>query len=341
MPWTVNWHVLVDGQDRTAAMRPWLIDIQVTDKDGTASDSCSLTFDDTDGQTLLPRDGAKLRVLLEGVQVFAGTVDSVRSQGSRGGGRTLRVSAKGMDTRGKLKEPQAFHRDEASLPEFLEEAGRRAGLSRVQVLGRLAGISRSYWSAEFESFLHLGQRLAREFNATFKVRAGEGGDEAVLAPRDMELSLPPVLGRVGSNLISWDIAPFTGRRTFTRAEARWFDRDQATFRTQQIEFELDRDMPTATNLQRSPLADEEQATNAGQARKSEARREGGEGSVELDLAPHAQAEATFLLSGARPGVDGSYRIVTVTHRADRSGGSTTSLELKQPEGGAGTDSRGG
>ncbi|MGY6709690.1 MAG: phage late control D family protein [Rhizobiaceae bacterium] len=340
MSWKVSWQVFVDGRDMSSAMQPFLIDIEVVDKDGTASDTCSLTFDDTGGQILLPRDGAKVRVLLQGVQVFFGTVDSVRSTGSRSGGRQVSVSAKGMDSRGKIKEPQGFHKDDASLEEFLGEAAEKAGLAGVRVLGRLRSIRREYWAADGESFIHLGQRLAREFAATFKIRATEGGDMAVLTPLEHEEPLPVVTGRVGGNVISWDIAPFTGRRVFTRARARWFDRETGAFREKEIEFDLDRDLPEATNVIRSPAHDEDQADADIEARKAEAEREGGEGTVDLDLAPEAQAEGKFVLVGARPGVDGTYRITSVRHRASRSGGSTTGLDIKQPAGGAGKDDRG-
>lgn len=90
---------------------------------------------------------------------------------------------------------------------------------------------------------------------------------------------------------------------------------------------------------RATAADQAQAKDMGEARKSEAQREGGEGTVEMDLTVEAQAEAPFVLSGARAGVDGSYRIVSVRHKASRGGGSTTSLEIKQPQGAAGKDQR--
>lgn len=339
MPWKVHWSVMVDGVDVTINMRPYLIDIEVTDKDGTASDTCSLTFDDTDGRSLLPRDGSKVRVRLQGVLVFSGTVDSVRSSGSRGGGRLLKVSAKGMDSRGKVKEPQAFHKDDAELGDFLDDAARQAGLSGVVVDDELAGIKRDYWSADGESFVHLGQRLARELNATFKIRAGATGDVAVLMPRGKDAGMPVVRGNVGGNVINWDVAPFTGRRTFTKGKVSYFDRDEAKFKSEEVEFDLDRDLPESTNVIRSTAKDANQAKAIANARKSEAQREGGEGSVELDITPEAQAEGMFVLRGARPGVDGTYRIVSVHHKASRSGGALTSLELKQPQGGAGKDSR--
>ena len=338
MPWTVDWRVVVDGRDVSATMRPFLIDIEITDKDGTASDTCSLTFDDTDGQALLPKSGAKVQVFLQGALKFAGTLDSVRSSGSRGGGRTLQVSAKGFDSSGKVKEPQSFHKDDASLQDFLGEAAKQADLSGVRIGGDLGSVQRDYWSADGESFLQLGQRLAREFNATFKIRGGDGGDIAVLQPRD-QTPLAAVIGIVGINVISWDIEPFSGRKVFTRGKVRYFDRKQAKIETKELDFDFDTSREEVTQVVRGAAADQQQAEGIAKARKSEVQREGGGGSVEMDLTVQAQAEAPFMLSGARPGVDGTWRIVSVSHKASRSGGSTTSVELKQPEGGAGKDSR--
>ncbi|WP_108459212.1 phage late control D family protein [Devosia naphthalenivorans] len=338
MAWKVAWRVLVDGQDATDGMRPHLISVTVTDKDGTASDTCSLEFDDSGGQISLPRDGAKVQVYLDGVLVFSGTVDSVRSSGTRGGGRTLSVGAKGFDAKGKTKEPQSHHMDDATLQQFLDEAAAKAGLSGIQIDPAFANIKRDYWSADAESFLHIGQTLARELNATFKIR----DDKAVLAQRGQGTSavggaMPTVVGIVGQNVISWSIAPITSRRKFAKTSVRYFDRASASFKSMVVETGIVG--ADAVNEVRSAAADEDQARAIGEGRKTEGEREGGEGSVELNLAVEAQAEGTFILSGARPGVDGTYRIVSVVKKADRGGGSTTLLELKQPGGGAGADDR--
>ncbi|MFS2324048.1 late control D family protein [Brucella sp. H1_1004] len=338
--WKVIWRVIVDGNDMTSAMRPYLIDIEITDKDGSTSDTCSLTFDDADGQVELPKDGASVEVFLNQVSKFKGTVDSVRSSGSRGGGRTLRVSAKGFDSRGKVKQPLLFHKDNATLQEFMDDAAKRSDISSIKLDPDFAKIRRDYWSADSESFFHLGEKLARELGGTFKMQ----GDQAVLAKQGEGKSvtgvhLPTIKGIVGVNVISWDIAPFKGRRSFTKAKVRYFDRNAADFKSKDVEFDLDRDLPESTNVIRTTAGDESQADNVAEARKREAEREGGEGNVEMDLTVEAQAEATFDFSGARAGVDGKYRISSVRHKADRGGGSTTSLEIKQPGGTAGKDTR--
>lgn len=320
----------------TNAMRPFLMNVETTDVDGQTSDTCSLTFDDSDGQVRLPKEGGKIKIYLQGVLVFEGVVDSVRSNGARGGGRTLRVGGKGFDSRGKAKEPQQFHKDDATLQEFLSEAAETAGFT-IKVDPDLASIERDYWSAKGESFLHVGQKIARELNATFKIR----GTQAVLAKRGSS-PLPTVVGRAFSenaNVINWSIAPITGRRKFKKARVKYFDREKAKFEFEDIEYSNDSGGAEAVNTIRAPVKDKDQAKAVGEARKSESEREGGGGTVRLDLAPEAQAEGLFQLIGARPGIDGTYRIVSVQHSASRTGGATTSLELKQPQDGAGKDSR--
>ncbi|MFN3890184.1 MAG: phage late control D family protein [Beijerinckiaceae bacterium] len=338
MAWSVSWAVTVDGANMTDRWNPYLTSIEVSDKDGTASDTANLTFNDSDGQCILPRDGGGVVIELEGVKVFEGTVDEVRSTGARGQGRLLTVSCKGFDSRGKVKEPQEFHKDDASLQEFMDDAARRAGLKSVRIDPDFAQIRRDYWSADSESFIHLGERLARELGGTFKIR----GRTAVLVKRGEGASpagsaMPIVRGVWGDNLISWDIAPFVGRPRHTKARVRWFDRKAARWKEEDVQ--VDGQTPPAATSPKFTAGDKETAQRRAKAKKSESERDGGEGSARILLNPTAQAEGTFVLVGARPGIDGAYRIAGVTHACDRSGGSQTSLDLKQPQGEAGKDGR--
>ncbi|WEJ33850.1 late control D family protein [Devosia sp. SD17-2] len=338
MVWKVDWRVLADGRDMTAAMRPFLISVSISDKDGTAGDTCQLQFDAAGGQITLPQNGGKVQVYLEGVNKFDGVVDSVRFALSRGGGRTLNVGAKGFDANGPVKQPQSFHMDDGSLQQFLDKAAKTAGLSGIQIDPSFAAITRNYWSAEAESFLHLGQKLARDLGGTFKIR----GERAVLAKRGTGIApsgvaLPPVIGIVGQNVIGLDIEPISTRDRFKTAAVRYFDRAEAVFKT--IRMETDDERARVDRESLTIAADENQARMIAEGRKADSKREGGGGSVTLDLDVTAQPEAPFILQGAYPRVDGTYRIASVTNKADRSGGSTTSLELKEPGDGTGKDGR--
>lgn len=321
--WGVDWSVSVGGKDRTGVMQPFLIDISVTEKAGKSADTCSLTFDDTDGAIDLDMEGADISVALSGLTVFEGVVETARSTGSRGGGRLVPVTAKSFDTRGPAKQPLAFHRDETTLGGFLGDAAKKAGFS-LSVDPAFASIARDYFAADYESFLDLGERFARELDGTFKLR----GKKAVLVKRGATV-LPPVYGIVGpgGNVISWDLAPFTGRPQFQKAQARWFDRKKAAYKTETVDLDLGGD---AGNVIRLPMGDQAQAKGRAEARKGKAKRDKGGGSVVTDLMVEAQAEAIFVLTGARPGVDGPWRIDGVTHNANRNGGSITTLELKEP-----------
>ena len=88
-------------------------------------------------------------------------------------------------------------------------------------------------------------------------------------------------------------------------------------------------------------ADEDQAKKRGEADGRDSEREQGAGSVTLLGDENAEPEANCNLSGVRPGIDGTYRISQVTLNLSKGDGFTMDLDLKQPQGSAGVDSRGG
>ena len=338
MAWKTEWAVEIDGQDVSSKMANYLEQITVTDKAGASSDSCSLTLDDAGGQIKLPQPGGKVVVRLNGVQVFSGVIDSVKSSGNRSGGRSLSVSAKGFDVKGKAKQPQRLHQDEGTVGDFLKKLGQKAGFE-MKIDPALANIARDYIAADGESLLHIGEKLARELGATFKLR----GPMAVLAKHGQDFGLPMISGLFSpdgsGNLISWDIEPLSTRTVFKSVEVPYVDRKKGLPLIYKTDAGKAGERAEAVNLVRSVAHDENQAKDIAEARKAQIEREGGKGRVTLDLMPEAQAEAQFQLKGTRAGVDGTYRIVSVTHSASRSGGATTDLELQQPQDGAGTDSR--
>lgn len=337
MPWTTEWRVEVDGVDASNGMRSFLTDISVSDKDGTSSDSCSLKFDDTDGQIKLPKPRAAVDVYLQGVHVFGGFVDSTNWELSRGGGRILSVEAKGVDTRGKAKERQQWHLDDKTLKDALSKAGEKAGLS-VTVDPELGAIQSEYWSPDGMSFTAWAQHLANRYGATFKIR----GNKAVFAKRGTGTSatsgaMPTITASIPGNVISVRLSPDSGQRRYSKAKVRYFDRKSATFKCEEVDVDLD-DVDV-DNHSRELGDDSDDSKNLGKGRKSDNEREAGGGTIEMDLTVEAQAEGTLVLTGARPGIDGTYRIVSVTHKASRSSGATTTLEVKQPTAGAGKDGR--
>lgn len=337
--------VTVDGQDVSSAIIPRLISLSVSDKAGTSSDTVSITLDDEGGSILLPQDGASIEVQLGDMEggvatVFKGVVDEVRSSGSRGSGMTLSISGKGFDTKGKPKQPQSKHWDDKSLGDVFKEAARLAGIGDAKVAEDLASIQRPYWAMQNESFIHWAERVAREVGGTFKVVGGV----AILARRNGGLAaggaaLPVVRAVYGDNLISWDIAPVLGRPRYKKAKARWYDLKKAEWRVEEVEVE-DTDAEAEFYTRFSSADDGEAGKNA-ESRKVDSEREKGGGSITINGTADPQPEGLVVISGARPGIDGTYRIDTVNQEFSRGSGWTTRLDVKQPQEGAGSDTRGG
>lgn len=339
---TATYRVTVDGADITSKLDPLLISLTINDQAGTHSDTADLELDDSDGVLLMPKAGAEIEIELgwqgEGLSaVFKGKVDEVRSKGARGGGRTLSITAKGIDTLGKTKQPQTKHLDNKSLKDALIEVGKAAGVTDVRVDPKLASIMRDYWSLDAESFLHFGQRIAREVGGTFKVQ----GTRAVLALRNGGKSpsgamLPSFHAVWGENLIVWDIAPIVGRPRVKKVKARFYDAEEAKWK--KVEADVEDEDAEAEHTHRHAGADEGEAKGRTDSDKATSEREKGEGTVQVDGSAEPRPEGTCILQGARPGADGTYRIDAVKHTAGR-GGWTTELTLKQPQDSAGKDTR--
>jgi len=334
--------VKVGGIDITPRLLPILISLSVSDRAGQSSDSASFEIDDTGGRTILPQPGAPVEIMLgwehsgAGV-VFRGTVDEVNARGGRSG-RTLTISAKGMDTREKAKQGQRRHFDNATIGDAMKKAGQAAGLT-VNVDPALASIQRPYIALDDESFVAFGERIAREVGGTFKIV----GDQAILAKRNGGQAagggaLPTVTAAWGDNLHDYSISPLLGRPVEKEALTRWYDYRKAAWKQEKAETGTEGGVTVKPARFSEP--DAGRAKEQAKSNAAESDRRSGEGTVTIEGNIAAQPEGLCIVAGCRPGVDGTYRIEGVDHQYSR-GGFTTRLELRQPKGAAGKDSRGG
>ena len=333
--------VRVGGVDISANLMPILNSIRISDRAGTSSDSAAIDIDDTDGHVILPGKGDPVEIFLgwEGLGVglvFSGTVDDIRASGGRSG-RTVSISAKGMDTNGKAKEGQRKHFDNATIEHCLTEAGKHAGI-KVKVDPAFAKIVRTYTALDDESFVAFGERMARQLGGTFKIV----GDQAVLAKRNGGSSatgepLSAVSAAWGVNLHSYDITPLLGRPCEKSTLARWYDPKAAEWKSETAETGTEGAVTTKPSRFTEP--DQDRAKEQASSDAAEADRSSGEGTVTIEGNIAAQPEGICNVIGCRPGVDGPYRIDGVDHEYSRSGFITT-LQLGQPKGSAGKDKRG-
>lgn len=339
---TAFYRVVVGGTDISRTLDPILIRLSVTLNTDHTSDTATIDIDDTNGRVRLPQVGAEMSVALGwaagGVaEVFRGTVDDVKSKGARGEGRVLTIEAKSAETGGKGKEHQDRHWDDKTLKDVLEDAAKEAGHT-IKVDGELGALKRDWWGMSSESFYHFGTRLAQETGGAFKVF----GKQAILTRKNAGkstggLSLSSVTAAWGQNLINWDLAPMLGRPRYKDVEARWFDRKASKWMREKVQVSDESAKAKATT--RFVRKDKDEAKSAAENDKTDSEREKGGGTVLIDGNAAATPEGTCLVVGARPGIDGPYRIDSVTHELTRGNGFTTSLALKQPQGSTGTDSR--
>jgi hypothetical protein len=149
--------VKIDGNDVSGPIRQTLESLEITLKAGGTSDTCGIELDDRNGQIAWPQEGVAIEVQLgdeNGVApIFVGKVDDVRSAGDRGGGMRMMITAKGFDAKGKSKQSQERHWDNATAQTILQDAGqtslpRRFGASRSitgQCRARASSTMRSAW----------------------------------------------------------------------------------------------------------------------------------------------------------------------------------------------------
>jgi phage protein D len=322
--------VLIDGSSVSNLILPRLTSLSVMDKAGTSSDTCSFTIDNTSGRVMLPRENAKIEVKMgwigaEIVSVFQGNVDMVRASGGMQG-RSIGVDCKGLDTSGKVKQPQRRTFRNQNVQQMLNAAGQFAGINRVLIAQEIAAISRVEEVLDNESFVAFGERLARELGGTFKVR----NDAAVMVVRGAGKAptgadLPDVPAIYGVNLHSWDVAPYVGRHRYKKIVVRYYDPASASHL--KIEVETDIDGSDAEAIGNFTAPNRELAEQKAQSLKQQSESRSGAGSVKIEGAPGAQPEAAIDLQGTGTDADGRYRIDSVGHTYGESG-FETSLTLR-------------
>ena len=321
--------VQINGMDITSTLAPLLVSASVVLRAGAEGDAASLILDDTGGQIAMPQIGASIMIALGWKEtgtriVFDGTVDETRSGGGRAVGRLLTVSAKGFDSAGAAKERKRRHWDDATVQTILSDAAKASGVESVQVDPNLSGVTLKYWAMSDESFLHMGQRLAERIGGNFRLQLGV----AVMARRGAAYA-PQIVARHGDNLHGWDVAPILGRKLYGKVVAPFFDRAAGVWDKIEVETGLASDAVLTIS---PPADDRDDAQRQAGAQAEASKRAGGGGSVTIEGNPDAVPDAACVIVGARPGIDGAYRIAGVTHTLSRGTGFLTQVDVAHPDG---------
>lgn len=336
------YRVEINGTDVTSRFSPLVTEIDVTKNSKRSAHTAEIKLADPDGSTLLPEDGAKLKIWLgvdgQGLgEVFEGTVNDVNWSIARGGGRTLKISATSADQKGKVKQPALRHKDKGTFKDTATEWGKKAGLT-VQVIGDIGAVERDYWLQQHESFQGWGQRMAEELGASFQIM----GDQAIFSPRNEAVSasgqpLTPVYATWGANLLSADISPVIGRPQYQSVVTRYYDRQEAKWKDEKVDVRSAN--ATVKMTDQLAAAGPSHAGSKSKSGSKKSEREKGSGSVTIVGDYTAEPEAPLFAAGLRDGIDGEYIIDAVNHTVSKKNGFETKLTIKKPTGKAGKDSR--
>lgn len=287
--------------------------------------------------------------------VFSGVVNACESGFSRrGGGRRLWITAEATNIKSPVKETQNQSYGEGKKDDSQTDPKAGAGgapgagmvpfsqvfmdlAQKVGVTAKLSPefmkISRDYWHVG-ESFMQFGQRMADEMGGVFKIANGiatiVGKGKAINVDGT---ALPLVEAVWGINLIAWRIKPFVSRPQYSESSAKFFDSFEGAHNI--IKASIGGKVPfgganaIAQFVNAVPNANVGGQVNEGTNSLSQNRR--GTGWVMINGDPRAAAGNNVKISGARPGVDGTYYISEAEHNYTRSTGFTTRMNVQNPQ----------
>jgi len=335
--------VLVNGFDVTTALAQYLLKIHVTD---TGRSECTLELDDRDGRLDIPPVNANLVVQLGWqsqslIQVFTGFIQEIEHSFDRANGRRMHViGTAGTTFADKAKSPFSAHMGTGAPPgqttgatnsvsAFLQQAAGFASTS-IDIHPYFNSIMRDYFAQTNESFLHLGQRLAEEHGGVFGFNSNNGKWQLTQAGQDPNGSPTGTINALwGDNLINWKIHPFSARSSWQGSSQLFYDPGAAQWKKIASQFGLSMPWSIATAVfnMRNPAPSSQVATQQTQGASGTGEQYIGGGTILIDGEPSARWQMSVVLTGARPGVDGTYRIGKAEHDYERGGGYTTTLTV--------------
>ena len=167
------YQLLVDGNDISAAIRPRLMSMTITDNRGFTADTIEITLDDSDGQLDMPRRGATLRALIGWhgqALIDKGTykIDEVEHSGAPD---VLTLRGKSADLSGEMNKLRERSWHYETVGAIVDVLATRYGL--VPTVGDVfKGMMIDHIDQTNESDLAFLTRLATEQDAIATVKSG-------------------------------------------------------------------------------------------------------------------------------------------------------------------------
>lgn len=329
--------ITIAGTDVTSKVDPHLISVRVMCGVHLEDYQCEIELDDRDGSLPIPPINSPLQVEMgwvnEGtVLVWDGVVQDIEHGfGRKQGGRRMWVHGIGASMLGDGKSPMNNHwgagappgKDEGTpvpISQPLEESAFEAGQT-VSVHPKFASITRDYWSQTGESYYHFGRRLAEEHGALFRVIGGTRGQFTTQGQNVDGTATPNISAVWGKNLIGWRVRPLSARPAWKNTKQNFFDIQQGQWKLMQkgLNLAAPAGFSQASFQLPVPAPNQGQAGNDNTGVEEGVGQAQGPGRIVVNGEPTAQGNCYVELSGARPGVDGTYWCPTAEHIYSRQG----------------------
>lgn len=325
--------IYVNGYDVSPKLDPHLINMHVIDGPHAA---LHVELDDRDGRLPLPPLDSNIIVSIGWYneplwKVFGGVIfDIEHGFGRDQGGRRLWIHATGTNWKiGKNSEmnswgegdPVSGQGQQVPLKQVLQDAFESQGLN-IAVHSKFANIMRNFWMQNMESALHMGQRMANEHGALFRVTDGNQGVFTDYGQNADGSNTAVINAKWGDNLIGWRVHPIIARSTWSGSAQTWYDSITSKFGDIASSFSQNGISGGAGSSQFSHSGSAANKNNAGQDNsgvQNKVQNEFGDGRIVINGEPRAAWNCGVQLIGARPGVDGLYRATQVEHIYSREG----------------------
>jgi uncharacterized protein len=295
----------------TGALNDRLLALEVTDQEGSQSDTVRILVDDRNGMLAIPPKGSVISVAMgyrETGLSFMGlfTIDTVTLSGWP---QQMEIQAKSMDFTKLMKEQRSKHYDKKTLGDICDEIAGRHGLVNGCV-GTMAQLKYDSVGQTEESDAHFLQAMADAHDGVFGVKNGV----LILRKKAENLQGFAIVTRPG-NVMDYQFS-FVDRNAHQGGEADWWDRKEA--KRQRTKRYGKPGAGRGPSPAKSRVANLETngeiiAEDRAQSRINSLARAEKHLSMTVVGSQYLRAEMILIVAGVRPVVDGAYRIKSVVH----------------------------
>ncbi len=330
------WQVMLDGKDLASLFALRLLSLKLSEKRGEATDSLEIELQDADGRLALPPEGAILTLALgwaRGTGVALGMVakgrfkvDDVSWSGGGNATDKISITARSADLKSSFRtRKNKIHKD-TTLGAIVAQIAGDNGLS-AKCHPDLAGIAVTVAEQANKSDMTFIRDLGRRYDAVATVK----DRSLIFAPHNADTTasgkaIPSLtITRSAGDSITYHRA--ARENGHDGAEAQHHDQTSATRKT--VKHGGSQHGSHHRRLKRV-YASENDASHAAKAEANRIKR--AEATLSLTLAygdPALSAGAKAKATGFKAEIDAhNWRIASVEHTLDASGGFSTALELE-------------